>query len=294
MKRKMPLMLKKSLPAYAFLLPWLLMFTVFTLIPFLIGIFYSFFDYDFVTMKFVGLGNYGALFQDPAFLRSLLNTFLIALIVVTLTICVSLVLSVWIVNQSKSFQAISKIALYIPAVSSSVAIVAIWRWIFGPACGISAMICAKLGVSAIDWFGQPLNAFSLVCLMVLTFSLGQPIVLYTAAIDSVPKTYYEAAELDGASKVRQFFSVTLPMIAPTTLYILITSTIAMMQVFEVPMLLTSGGPQNTTTTLLLLLYKTAFEYGRFGLAAAMGVVLFLIIGVIAIFQFRTANSDIQY
>ncbi len=286
--------IKKNATSYLFLAPWFCFFVAFMLIPFIMGIVYSFFDYDFVNMKFVGFDNYKYILSDPIFLQSIRNTVLIAVIVVVLTLIVSLFLSHLIVKQSKKFQGFSKVALYIPAVSSSVAIVAIWRWVFGPACGISSSICAKLGVTAIDWFGQSNTATTLVCLMVLTFSVGQPIVLYTAAMDSVPKTYYEAAEIDGASEWKQFFSITLPMVAPTTLYILVTSTIAMMQVFEVPMLLTSGGPQYSTTTILLLLYKTAFEYAKFGRAAAMGVVLFVIIGLIAIIQFKTSDSDITY
>lgn len=284
--------LKKNISSYLFLAPWLCFFFVFMLIPFVMGIVYSFFDYNFVEMKYVGLDNYRYIFSDRVFLQSIGNTVLIALVVVGMTIMLSLFLSAQIVKLGEAWQGISKIALYIPAVSSSVAVVAIWRWIFGPACGISSTICNKLGIAAIDWFGQADNALSLVCLMTLTFALGQPVVLYTAAMDAVPKSYYEAAELDGASEWQQFFSITLPLISPTTLYILVTSTIAMMQVFEVPMLLTSGGPQYSTTTILLLLYKTAFEYAKFGRAAAMGVVLFVIIGIFAIVQFRTADTNV--
>ena len=285
--------LKKNISSYLFLAPWLCFFFVFMLIPFVMGIVYSFFDYNFVEMKFVGLDNYRYIFSDRVFLQSIGNTVLIALVVVSMTIMLSLFLSAQIVKLGEAWQGISKIALYIPAVSSSVAVVAICRWIFGPACGISSAICNKLGIAAIDWFGQADNALSLVCLMTLTFALGQPVVLYTAAMDAVPKSYYEAAELDGASEWQQFFSITLPLIGPTTLYILVTSTIAMMQVFEVPMLLTSGGPQYSTTTILLLLYKTAFEYAKFGRAAAMGVVLFVIIGIFAIVQFRTADTNVM-
>ncbi len=284
----------KNMSSYAFLLPWFVFFLIFMLIPFFMGVFYSFFEYDFANMKFVGFENYEYIFTDAVFVQSIGNTVTIALVVVGLTIIISLFLSNLIVKLSESWQGIAKVAIYIPAVSSSAAIVAIWRWVFGPASGISATICSALGITAIDWFGQSNNAMSLVCLMTLTFSLGQPVVLYTAAIDAIPKVYYEAACLDGASGWKQFRHVTLPMVAPTTLYILVTSTIAMMQVFEVPMLLTSGGPQYSTTTILLLLYKTAFEYTKFGRAAAMGVVLFVIIGVIALFQFKTSKTDITY
>lgn len=286
--------IRKNLSSYAFLAPWFAFFLVFMLIPFFMGVFYSFFEYDFANMSFVGWENYEYIFTDPVFVTSIGNTVTIALVVVSLTIVISLFLSNMIVKLNDRWQGISKIALYIPAVSSSAAVVAIWRWVFGPASGISASICSALGITAIDWFGQSGNAMSLVCLMTLTFSLGQPVVLYTAAIDAIPKVYYEAACLDGASEWKQFRYVTLPMIAPTTLYILVTSTIAMMQVFEVPMLLTSGGPQHSTTTILLLLYKTAFEYAKFGRAAAMGVVLFVIIGLFTLIQFKTSKSDITY
>lgn len=272
--------------SYLLLAPWLVMFIIFMLIPFVLGIFYSFYDYNFVDLKFIGFENYSEIFNDTVFLKSIGNTVIIAFVVVCLTITVSLFLSYLIVKQSKKMQTTSKIALYVPSVSSSVAIVTAWRWIFGPAMGISSSICLKLGVTAIDWFGQPLSALSMVCSLVLIFSLGQPVVLYTAAMNDVPKEYYESASLDGASPLKQFFKITLPLIRPTTLYILVTSTIALIQVFEVPMLLTSGGPQYSTTTILLLLYKMAFEYGKFGKAAAMGVVMFAMVAIISLFQFR--------
>jgi len=243
--------------AYIFLAPWLFFFFIFVFVPFVIGITYAFFDYNFVTM-------------------------------------ISLLLSAIIIRQKKRIQSLSKIAIYIPAVTSSVAIVAIWRWVFSPALGISAAICAKLGITAIDWFGQPANALTLVSLMVLSFTLGQPVVLYTAAMIAVPKTYFEAALMDGASEIRQFFSIMLPMIRPTTLYITVTSTIGIMQVFEVPLLFTAGGPQHATTTIMLMLYRTAFDSARFGRAAAMGVVLFVMIGILGIIQFRAMKSDIKY
>ncbi len=286
--------IKDNIICYLFLAPWLVFFIIFMLIPFVSGLVYSLYDYDYVDMKSVGLDNYKYIFSDEIFLRSIINTIIIAFTVVILTICIGLFLSQLIVRQSKRLQAALKAAIYIPAVTSSVAIVAVWKWILNPAYGISASISINLGIIPIDWFGQAGTAMSVVSLMVLTFALGQPVVLYTVAMMAIPKTYYEVADIDGASNFRKFFSITIPLIKPTTLYIVITSTIAMMQVFEVPMLLTSGGPQYATTTILLLLYKTAFEFTKFGRAAAMGVVLFIIIGAVAVFQFRLMKSDIKY
>jgi len=286
--------IKKNIMAYIFLMPWLLFFIIFMVIPFFMGIYYSFFDYDFVNFKFIGLENYKYILTDSVFLKSITNTLLIASTVIVLTMCISLLLASIIVTKSSKIQTITKAAIYVPAVTSSVAIVVIWKWIFGPAMGISSSICAKLGITSIDWFGTPILARILVCLLVLFFSLGQPVVLFTAAINAIPKSYYESADIDGASKRKQFFMITLPLIKPTILYVLVTSTVALFQVFEVPILLTAGGPQYSTTTILLLLYRTAFEFGKFGRAAAMGVILFLMIGIIAVFQFKQGNSDVEY
>jgi multiple sugar transport system permease protein len=285
---------REAVFSYAFLAPWLIFFVVFMLIPFVYGIVYSVFDYDYASMEFIGLDNFKYILTNQFFLRSIVNTLILAVIGITSTISTTLFLSQLIVRQKRKLQVVSKMGFYIPAVSSSIAITTVWKWVFSPTYGISATILNKLGLPAFDYFSNTATSMGMIALMLLTFSIAQPIVLYTAAMDAIPSTYFEAAEIDGASQFQKFFSITLPLVKPTTLYLLITMTIGGMQVFEVPMFLTGGGPNYATTTILLYLYNIAFKSGQVGRAAAMGVILFVIIGVLAIVQFRTMKSDVTY
>ena len=286
--------LKKSIPSYLFILPWVCLFVIFSLIPFVSGFIYSFFDYNLVTMKFTGLENFKYIFNDKNFVRSITTTLMLALSVLIIQQVITLFLAQLVAKVTHGWKRISKVCLYVPAVISSLALVLVWRWIFHPGYGLSTTICRMLGVAPIDWFGDLGPAIITVISMTVYVTLASPIVLYSAAIESVPQTYYEAAELDGASQTRQFFSITLPMIKPTILYVMVTSTIGLMQIFEVPMTLTGGGPYYGTTTMQLMLYNTALGSGKFGRASAMGVVMFAIIAVLSIIQFRVNKSDIEY
>jgi multiple sugar transport system permease protein len=280
--------------AYIFLLPWFLLFSVFILLPFIIGFVISLYEYDFSSMKFILFGNYSSIFKDELFVKSILTTLKIAAIVVPLSIAFSLWVSNSVFNSSKLLQSFVKASFYIPTVVSSVALAITWKWIFNPAYGLCKYITDMLGVPPVDWYGVPLNAVLTISLLLVFVFVGQPIILYSAALGCIPVMYYEAADIDGASGARKFFKITLPLLKPTTLYIIVTMTIAALQIFEIPLLLTAGGPQYNTTTILYLLYKTAFEYTKFGLASSMGVVLFFIIAVIAFLQFKYLNMDVQY
>ena len=126
-------------------------------------------------------------------------------------------------------------------------------------------------------------------------NLGSNLIIYSAALDAIPETYYEAADLDGATKGQQFFKITMPMVQPTIVYVFITATIAALQIFVIPQLMTGGGPNYTSSTLLMLIYDSAFTNNQFGYASAIGVVLFLITAIIAVIQFRTTQKDsIEY
>lgn len=279
---------------YIFLIPWALLFLIFIFLPFIIGFVLSLFEYDFANYKFVFFENFKTLFDDKIFVNSIFTTLKFAVIIVPVSIAVSLWVSNIITNSGKFVQSAVKAGFYIPAVISSVAIVVAWKWIFNPAYGLSTYITSIMGATSVDWYGNPTNAFFLMSVLLIFLFVGQPIILYSAAMGSIPISYYEAARIDGANKFEEFFKITLPLLKPTTLFITVTMTISSLQVFEIPLLLTGGGPQFSTTTVLNMLYKTAFEYTKFGLAASMGVVLFVIIGLIALIQFKYLRSDVQY
>lgn len=286
--------IRNNLTSYLFLAPWLILFLLFVAYPFLYGFSISLFEFDYVNRTFIGFQNYQTLFSDALFLRSIWATLRLALIVIPGTLIFSLWVASTINDRSKALQSFTKVAFYLSSIVSEVALVIVWKWMFNPGFGLSAALTDALGIPRIDWLGNLSFAVPLVSMLVLTFTVSQPVILYSAAMNNIPMDYYEAADIDGATRRVQFFKITLPLLKPTTTFILITTTIANLQIFTVPYLLTAGGPEYGTTTMLLMIYKNAFEYGKYGYASAMGVVLFLIIAVFAFFQFKLTKSDVQY
>jgi multiple sugar transport system permease protein len=286
--------LKENIASYLFITPWLLVFGVFVAYPFVYGFVISLFDFDLVKQTFIGLENYKNLFSDEMFINSILATLKMCAIIIPGTIIFSLWVANTIHNRRKSLQSFTKVVFYLSAIVSEVALVIVWQWIFNPGYGLSATITDALKMPRIDWLGDVNFALPLVSYLVLAFTVSQPIVLYGAAFNNIPDTYYEAARIDSASQWKQFTKITLPLIKPTTTFVLITTTIGSLQVFMVPYLLTAGGPADGTTSILLMIFRNAFEYGKYGYAAAMGVILFIIIAIFAFFQFKATKSDVQY
>jgi multiple sugar transport system permease protein len=242
----------------------------------------------------VEIDNFVSIFKDSLFLNSVLTTLKFALVIVPVTIVLSLLIANMISSMRTGAQSFFKSSFYLPAVTSTVSLTIVWKWIYNPNYGLLNYLCSLLGINPVDWFGNAANAILALSIIVITTAVGQPVILYSAAILGIPATYYEAADLDGASNLKKLINITLPLLKPTTLYIMITTTIGSLQIFEVVILMTAGGPQYGTNTIMYLLYNTAFEYTKMGLASAMGIVMFILISIMALFQFKFLSSDIQY
>ena len=280
---------------YFFLLPWFCFFMIFTVYPFFYGFKVSFYDYTISRSKFTGLDNYVQAFQSDSFWRSLCATFQYALIILPVTVFLSLWIAKVLSARGKKLNAFAKAVFYLPSVTNQVTLVVVWNFLFSPTFGVVAGIFSALGLEPISWFDSPKTAIPLLALLICTYGIGQPVILYTAAINGIPDHYFEAARIDGATENQIFFRITLKLLHGTTTYILITSTIGMLQIFAVPYLMTNGGPGYRTSTLLMLVYTSAFQNGSFGYASAIGVVLFFITAVIALFQFRVMKREaIEY
>jgi ABC-type sugar transport system permease subunit len=280
---------------YIFLIPWLLLFIIFTAYPFFDGIFVAFTDYDLSGMHFVGLQNFINMPSDPAFVNSLIATFFYALIIIP----VSIALSLWIANALRyhgpKMNSFSKAVFYMPGVACTTSLVIVWNFMVSPSTGMVASFFSAIGLPQYSLFDRPSTSIPTLSLLVILCSLGQLIIIYAAAMNGIPVSYYEAAELDGASRSKQFFEITLPLVKPTSTFILITQTISVLQIFVVPYLMTQGGPEYKTSTLLLMIYNSAFLNDKFGYASAIGVVLFVIIALIAAAQFKAMRSEpIEY
>ena len=292
-KKTRRLMIHETVSSYLFMLPFLLFFVGFVLYPMFMCVFTSFFD---ATMGrddiFVGFGNYKALFQDKVFWRALWNT----LIIVIVSVPVTCVFSLWVASAISKMPVAATSAFrcifYLPVVTGSVAVTMVWKWMFNNYYGIFNYLGNNLGLfeGRINWLGDERFALGCIITILLTTSVGQPIVLYVSALDNVDKSLVEAAEVDGATSMQAFWKIKWPQMMPTTLYILVITTINSFQCFALIQLLTSGGPNNSTMTIMYYIYYNAFKLYKYGYGNAMGVILAIIIAILSAAQFRLGKE----
>lgn len=285
---------KEWISAYLFMLPALVFFFSFVVSPMIRGIYTSFFNYDGGVYKFVGLENYIYLFQNEVFLKALRNTLLIVLGNVPAVLILSLFISINIYEKSAKVRSFFRTVFYLPAVSSVVSITVVWGWIYDPNYGVLNYIIGLFGIKPIAWLGDSRFALISIIIVLVTNSVGQPIILYVASLGNIPKSYVEAADIDGATKWQIFKNIVWPLLMPTSLYIIIITTINSFQVFALIQLLTSGGPFYSTTTIMYEVYEKAFTLAQFGLSSAMGVILAIIIAIISGIQLKYLGSDVEY
>ena len=282
---------RKAKWGYVFLIPWLLVFAVFYAYPLAYGIIISFTDSKLGSTTYIGLRNYGKILRDYAFWRSLLAMLAYVVIAVPVIVFVPLCAANALRRYGKKFNTAAKLLMYLPGVTCSVALILSWKYMFDPNVGMLRSVLGLFGVTKVSVFDSAKTAIPIMSLLAACTNFGANLIIYCAALDAIPNDYYEAAELDGASKRRQFISITIPLLNPTIVYVFITATIGALQIFVIPQLMTGGGPNYSTSTLLMLVYNTAFTNNQFGYASAIGVILFLITAIIAIIQFRVTRRD---
>lgn len=292
-KKTHRLVMQENIAAYSFMAPFLLFFVGFVLYPMFMCLFTSLFD---ATMGrediFVGLGNYKELFADPVFWVALRNTLVIVLVSVPVTCAFSLWVASAISKMHVTATSAFRCIFYLPVVTGSVAVTMVWKWMFNNYYGILNYLGKGMGLidKNINWLGDPKYALGCIILILLTTSVGQPIVLYVSALDNVDKSLVEAAQVDGATEMQAFWRIKWPQMMPTTLYILVITTINSFQCFALIQLLTSGGPNNATMTIMYYIYYNAFKLYRYGYGNAMGVVLALIIALLSAIQFKLGQE----
>ena len=291
---------REDVAGYLFMLPSLIFFVGFVIIPMFICIFTSLTasNMNDTTMfgQFVGLKNFAKLFEDKVFQKGLVNTFIIVIVSVP-TVCA---FSLWVGSAIYKLNNVALSAFrcifYLPVVTGSVAVTVVWKWMYDNYTGIlnSALTSTGILEKGINWLGDPKTALWCIIVILFTTSVGQPIVLYVSALGNVDTTLVEAAEVDGATDMQVFWQVKWPQMMPTTLYILVITTINSFQCFALIQLLTQGGPSHATDTVMYYIYYTAFKLteqaGHFGYANAMGVVLAIFIGLMSAVQFRLAKE----
>lgn len=288
--------MRETLVSYAFLLPAMLFFVLFVLVPMGMGVVTSFFRYNMKGMTFTGLSNYMTMFADPVWQKSLVNTLLLVVGSVPITVLFALFVAAMTYEKNPFTRSFFRCVFFLPVVTGTVAVTVVWKWIYDPLNGILNWILKSQDLieKNIMWTGDKRYALWAILIILITTSVGQPIILYIASLGNVPKDYVEAAQVDGANDFQVFWKIKWPSLLPTTLYIVVITTINSFQCFSLIQLLTSGGPNYRTTTIMYYLYETAFKKFEYGYANAMGVILALIIGFISFVQFKALGSDVEY
>jgi multiple sugar transport system permease protein len=286
---------RERLIAYSFLLPNFIGFLVFVFVPVIIALVLSFMKWDSSNpASFVGMENFRQLFTDSNFRISLLNTFYFTLTEVPITIGFALVLAV-LLNQGIRGTNIFRVLHFIPYISSVVAISVVWQLLYHPTLGLINNFLFSVGVkNPPRWLADVKWAMPSVILMSVWKSIGYYVIIFLAGLQTVPKDLYEAAEIDGAGTWKQFIHVTVPLLSPTTFFALIMCIINSFKIFDQIYMLTQGGPGNATSMLVYYIYKQGFVNFRFGYASAIAMVLFLIIFIFTMIQFRLQKKWVNY
>jgi alpha-1,4-digalacturonate transport system permease protein len=261
------------------------LFGLFFVWPAVIGLVYSFTNYTGVgAFQFVGLDNYHHLFGDSTFYDALTRTFLYAVLFVPLNFALSLLAANLVVSKHAKGASVARVIFFIPWLLSPIVVGVLWRWLFGENFGLVNYVIEKLGGSAVPWQSNA-DLSLLVVVMAASWAwTGFTMLLFIAAIKNVPVSYYEAASLDGAGPWRQFFSITLPSIAPTSFIVILLNTINAMKEYPVFVALNNGGPGTSNNLLVQYIYQTGFQRGQIGYASAASFVLMLILMAVAIVQ----------
>jgi len=275
----------KSAP-YVFLAPALILIIIFTIYPVISSFILSFQEVRGVETTFVGLANYTRLFHDPVFYKSLLNTFEILIVQVPIMLSISLLIAVGLHSTMVKAKAFFRIAFFMPAITALVAAAIVFMIMLDEHFGLVNYFLSKIGISPIHWLTSPFWAkISIIIVMTWRWT-GYNMVIFLAGLQNIPGELYEAASMDGAGKIRQFFMITVPQLKPVFIFTVVMSTIGTLQLFDEPFILTQGGPNNATTTITLYLYQTGFKYFEFGYASAIAYVLVFIIAIISWVQMK--------
>lgn len=293
---KVQIPIKKSLinpktAPYFFLAPSIALLLIFTLYPVVSSLLLSFQETAGNENVFVGLDNYIRLINDPVFYKSILNTFQILIVQVPVMLSLALLIAVGVNSSLIKFKGIFRTAFFLPSVVALATASIVFMIILDGNYGVANYLLSLIGLEPIDWLNEPFWAkMSIIATMTWRWT-GYNMVIFLAGLQVIPKSYYEAASIDGASKIKQFFLITLPQLKPIFVFTVVISTISTLKLFDEAYIMTNGGPDNATMTITLYLYKMGFDYFEFGYASALAYALVLIVAIISYFQFKIVGDD---
>lgn len=279
--------LKENMTGYLFIAPQFLLFAVFLVYPIFEGIRLSLYKINYQTETFIGFENYIRLFKDPVFIKSTMNTVVFVIFIVALTVIFGIFVASAVFDKNAKYVSFIRGSYYIPVMVSMVVMSMIWGFLLNPANGLISYLTREMGFESINFLGNKSLVLPVIIFVTFATNVGQAIILYIAAMIGVPKDLFEAAEIDGASRMQVITKILIPSVKPMTIYITIINIIAVLKIFVVIQLLTGGGPNNASTTLMYFLYNNAFKYNQLGIASAVGVIMFTITILLSIPQLRS-------
>lgn len=286
-----------ALSAWAFLAPALLLIFVFFFLPVLAALLLSFTDFDIYALgdinrlRFVGFANYLQLLQSSLFWTALGNTFYFVIVGGPLSVAMSLGAALLVNSPLTRFPGLFRTMFFLPVVTTLVAVAVVWRYLYHPHYGLLNYGLSWFGISPIDWLGDPDWAMPAIILMAVWKNFGFNMIIFIAGLQNIPPQIYEAARIDGASPWRQFRYITLPLLAPTSLFVALMTMIGYFQVFAEPYVMTQGGPAYRTFSVVLLMYEEGFRWWNMGYASAAAFVLFALILAATLLQLKLRRSS---
>ncbi len=287
--------IKFKVTPYLFLLPDILIFSLFIIVPTCKGLWMSLCDWGVFSDKvFVGFENFKNLFSDSVFWITFRNTIVYSIFVVVLIIITALFLAMMLYKNTLYGKRIFRAAFYIPSLMSMITVGIAWRFILGDEMGIINYIIRFFGGSAVPWLTNGVFAMASVIFVSVWTWAGYYMIIFISGLQAIPIELYEAARIDGASPFEIFYKITLPLLKPTTLVVMILSTINAFKAYELITVMTKGGPGYATKFIVQQVYQVAFTEDRMGYASAMAIMLMLLIGVFTLFQFRISGKEQDY
>ena len=293
--RRLSLARQEELIAYAFILPSLLGFLVFLVVPMIASLGISFYDWELLTPpSFVGPQNFANLLTDRVFRDVMVNTLYYTFGLVPLNLVISLGLAVWLNARFLRGVVLYRSAFFLPVVTVTVAVALIWRWMYEPRAGIIDAGLRAVGLPGPTWLGDTHWAMPALIIMSVWKGFGYNMVLFLAGLSGIPVSLYEAAMIDGANAWQRFWRITLPLLSPVIFLAVVLTVISSFQVFDQALVMTNGGPANATNTIVLYIYQNGFQFFRMGYASAIGWVLFAVVFLFTLFQMRLQGRWVQY
>jgi len=273
--------IRENISAYLFLLPYIILFSVFIVYSLFSGFWNSLFRIAFRSRIFIGLENFFDLFKDDLFVLSLQNTVTFVLAIVPLSVFIGLWIASTVFDKNPKFVSFIRASYYMPTIVSAVVMTVVWSFLLNSS-GVIAFFTREAGLGFINFLGDPNLALATVIFITMTINIGTVVILYIASMAGISVDVLEAAEIDGANRPKKILHIIVPLVRSTTIYVVITNIVAVLRLFVIIDLLTGGGPTYATTTLMYYLYGEAFKFGRMGRASAVGVIMFLIAFIISI------------